>query len=468
MRVIWGMKLAGAGEEMTKKRSLKMTDQEYEKGLAELMAEDAPGKDRKKKKGKRIPGIFGSWKSWSRKKKIVVGVAVVAAALFVVLKVKGGGNDGAVMVSTAPLEKGDVEEVLSISGPVSGTDSAEVVSRLHAEILEILVKEGDKVKAGQVLARLDSEDVQKEVEIAQNAYDLAVAERNEAQIQVEVNYAKALQDEQAAKRDYDRKAMLFAGGDVSQMEMEAARDTLAEASRQVSSFRLRDGKAVVNESYDLQIRNAEFELEKKKKQLEEVEVTSPIDGTVVRVNSRVGRFADTVDDDRPLFSIDNLEKLEMKINVSEYSIGKVKVGQKADISADILGGETEEGVITSISPTGEEKGGGSTERVIPTTIQIQNSDTKLIAGITARAQIVLNESKDTWIVPMGALVEKEGQTYLASVENNTVKMIPVETGVESDVEVEVIGEGLTEGLIYITSPMAFLEDGMTVVTAPMP
>lgn len=457
-----------AGEEMTKKRSLKMTDQEYEKGLAELMAEDAPGKDRKKKKGKRIPGIFGSWKSWSRKKKIVVGVAVVAAALFVVLKVKGGGNDGAVMVSTAPLEKGDVEEVLSISGPVSGTDSAEVVSRLHAEILEILVKEGDKVKAGQVLARLDSEDVQKEVEIAQNAYDLAVAERNEAQIQVEVNYAKALQDEQAAKRDYDRKAMLFAGGDVSQMEMEAARDTLAEASRQVSSFRLRDGKAVVNESYDLQIRNAEFELEKKKKQLEEVEVTSPIDGTVVRVNSRVGRFADTVDDDRPLFSIDNLEKLEMKINVSEYSIGKVKVGQKADISADILGGETEEGVITSISPTGEEKGGGSTERVIPTTIQIQNSDTKLIAGITARAQIVLNESKDTWIVPMGALVEKEGQTYLASVENNTVKMIPVETGVESDVEVEVIGEGLTEGLVYITSPMAFLEDGMTVVTAPMP
>lgn len=445
-----------------------MTDQEYEKGLAELMAEDAPGKDRKKKKGKRIPGIFGSWKSWSRKKKIVVGVAVVAAALFVVLKVKGGGNDGAVMVSTAPLEKGDVEEVLSISGPVSGTDSAEVVSRLHAEILEILVKEGDKVKAGQVLARLDSEDVQKEVEIAQNAYDLAVAERNEAQIQVEVNYAKALQDEQAAKRDYDRKAMLFAGGDVSQMEMEAARDTLAEASRQVSSFRLRDGKAVVNESYDLQIRNAEFELEKKKKQLEEVEVTSPIDGTVVRVNSRVGRFADTVDDDRPLFSIDNLEKLEMKINVSEYSIGKVKVGQKADISADILGGETEEGVITSISPTGEEKGGGSTERVIPTTIQIQNSDTKLIAGITARAQIVLNESKDTWIVPMGALVEKEGQTYLASVENNTVKMIPVETGVESDVEVEVIGEGLTEGLVYITSPMAFLEDGMTVVTAPMP
>lgn len=441
-----------------------MTDQEFEKGLAELMAEDVPGKGKKEKKFGRF---WKKWRSFSRKKKIILGAVVVAAALFVVLKVKGGGKDGAVMVSTAPLEKGDVQEVLSISGPVSGTDSAEVVSRLHAEILEILVKEGDQVKEGQVLARLDSEDVQKEVEIAQNAYNLAVAERNEAQIQAEAGFGKARQDELAAKRDYDRKAMLYAGGDVSQMELEAARDVLSEASRQASTYTLRNGKPVANESYDLRIRNAEFELEKKRKELEEVEVTSPIDGTVVRVNSRVGRFADTVDDDRPLFSIDNLEKLEMKINVSEYSIGKVKVGQKADISADILGGEKEEGIITSISPTGEEKGGGSTERVIPTTIQIQNPDTKLIAGITARAQIVLNEAKDTWVVPMGALVEKEGGTYLATVENNMVKMIPVETGVESDVEVEVKGEGLTEGLTYITSPMAFLEDGMTVVTAPV-
>ena len=68
---------------------------------------------------------------------------------------------------------------------------------------------------------------------------------------------------------------------------------------------------------------------------------------------------------------------------------------------------------------------------------------------------------------MGALIEKEGNTYLASVENNVVKMIPVETGVESDVEVEVKGDGLTEGLFYIASPMAFLVDGMAVAASPV-
>ena len=356
-----------------------MTDQEFDKELADLMAGEGTGK---KKPAKERRMMF--WKSLSRKKKVAIGAAgavvVLAAASFTM----GGKKDAGIMVSTVPLEKGDIQEVLSISGPISGTDSAEVVSRLHAEIQEILVKEGDKVAAGQVLARLDPSDVQKEVEIAQNAYNLAVAERNDAQRQAENGYADALQAQQAAKRDYDRKAMLFAGGDVSQMEMEEARDVLANASRQLTTFTLRGGRPVANESYDLRVQNAEFELEKKKKDLEETQVTSPIDGTVVRVNSRVGRFADMVDDDRPLFAIDNLEKLEMKINVSEYSIGKVKVGQKAEIFADILDGSTEEGVITAISPTGEEKGAGSTERVIPTTIQIENANSKLIAGITAR------------------------------------------------------------------------------------
>lgn len=435
--------------------SFDMTDQEFERELADHMAEDSPGK---KKKGRKF---------WTKKKLIFVGVAAIAVALIVVVMKVAGGKDGVMMVSTAPLEKGDIQEVLSISGPISGTDSAEVVSRLHAEILEILVKEGDKVKAGQVLARLDPEEVQKEVEIAQNAYNLAVAERKEAQLQAETGYAKARQDEQAAKRDYDRKAMLYAGGDVSLMELEEARDVLSEASRQVAAYRVINGRAVANESYDLRIRNAEFELEKKKKELEEIEVTSPIDGTVVRVNTRVGRFADIVEEDRPLFAIDNLENLEMKINVSEYSIGKVQMGQKAEISADILNGQTVEGKIIAISPTGEEKGGGSTERVIPTTIQIEKGDSQLIAGITARAKIVLNESNGVWVVPMGALVEQEGGTYLASVENNVVKMIPVETGVESDVQVEIKGEGLAEGLFYIPSPGPFLMDGMAVAAVPM-
>lgn len=97
---------------------------------------------------------------------------------------------------------------------------------------------------------------------------------------------------------------------------------------------------------------------------------SPITGTVVRVNSKVGQFADKPEDEKPMFIVENLDNLEMEIAVSEYSISKVRVGQKAQIDADILNGKSEEGEVVSISPTGEEKGGGSSERVVPATIRI--------------------------------------------------------------------------------------------------
>ena len=451
-----------AVQEIPKRGKGSMTDQEYEKELAELM-NSAPSDEKKHKKG-RIRRAFKAIGSWSRRRKLITGAAAAAVALLVCSRISGSGGQTGVPVMTQALTRGTVEEILSVSGPVSGTDSAEVVSSLHAEILEILVKEGDRVKAGQVLARLDPDDVQKEVEIAQNAYDLASANLDEAQREAKKGYAEALQEQQAAQRDYDRKAVLFAGGDISQAEMEAAADSLNSAKRKTASFYMENGEPAAEPSFRLQVKNAEFELEQKKERLEETEVTSPIDGTVVRVNSRVGRFADMVDDDKPLFAIDNLDNLEMKISVSEYSIGKVKLGQEAEITADILNGQTERGVITAISPTGEEKGGGSTERVIPTTIRIQNTDTALIAGITARARIVLNRAENVWVVPVSAIIEREDGTWLAAAEAGKARLIPVEKGVEGDVSAEISGDGLSEGLNYLVTPDPALQDG-TAVTA---
>ena len=451
-----------AVQEIPKRGKGSMTDQEYEKELAELM-NSAPSDEKKHKKG-RIRRAFKAIGSWSRRRKLITGAAAAAVALLVCSRISGSGGQTGIPVMTQALARGTVEEILSVSGPVSGTDSAEVVSSLHAEILEILVKEGDRVKAGQVLARLDPDDVQKEVEIAQNAYDLASANLDEAQREAKKGYAEALQEQQAAQRDYDRKAVLFAGGDISQAEMEAAADSLNSAKRKTASFYMENGEPAAEPSFRLQVKNAEFELEQKKERLEETEVTSPIDGTVVRVNSRVGRFADMVDDDKPLFAIDNLDNLEMKISVSEYSIGKVKLGQEAEITADILNGQTERGVITAISPTGEEKGGGSTERVIPTTIRIQNTDTALIAGITARARIVLNRAENVWVVPVSAIIEREDGTWLAAAEAGKARLIPVEKGVEGDVSAEISGDGLSEGLNYLVTPDPALQDG-TAVTA---
>ena len=158
--------------------------------------------------------------------------------------------------------------------------------------------------------------------------------------------------------------------------------------------------------------------------------------------------------------------LEMKVSVSEYSIGNIQVGQEAVISADILNGETVAGRVTAISPTGEEKGNGSTERVIPTTIQIIEDNTKLIAGITARARIILNEADDAWIVPISSVLETADGSFVLTVDQGVIRWIPVEKGVESDIQIQVIPveEGsLTEGMGIVAAPNEGLYEGMKVL-----
>lgn len=441
-------------------RNIKgMDEDQFQAELAELMKEEPGGKKKKGKKARR------QRKPWSKKRKVITAAALllIVAAGF---KVFGGEKEKTVMVSTSALIKGTIQEELTISGPVSGTDSVDVVSNLHAEVVDIKVKEGDHVEAGQLLAVIDDSDVRKEMDMAQNAYDLAVSTYNEQQILAENGYARALQEQEAARKDFDRTNVLYQSGSLSQLEWETARDKLREAQRQVRTFTVVDGRAVANESYSLQVKNAEFELEKKKEQLEDTQVTSPIAGTVVRVNTKIGRFADKIEDDKPMFIIENLDMLEMKVSVSEYSIGNIQVGQEAVISADILNGETVAGKVTAISPTGEEKGNGSTERVIPTTIQIIEDNTKLIAGITARARIILNEADDAWIVPISSVLETADGSFVLTVDQGVIRWIPVEKGVESDIQIQVIPveEGsLTEGMGIVAAPNEGLYEGMKVL-----
>lgn len=410
-------------------------------------------------------------KKWSKKKKIGIGAAAAVVVLFVAFKAcSGNGGTMAPLVSTAPLTKGDVVQSLAVTGPISGTDSVDVVSNLHVEITDIAVKEGERVEQDQVIATLDSTDLSKEVEMAKNAYDLAVSTYEEKLRETQNAYEKAIQDYNTAAAAYSRNEQLFAAGSLSQVDLDNSRNLMNDAARQVNSFTVKDGKAVVNDSYALQVENAKFELDQKQTALENTQIKSPISGTVVRVNCKVGRFADKTENDKPMFVIENLDVLEMKLQVSEYSIGKVQVGQQVNITADILGGESAAGEVTAISPTGEEKGGGSTERVVPTTVRITDGNAGLIAGITARAEILLAEAKDVFIADPASLIQKDdGNLYIAALENNTVKMIPVETGVESDFQIAISakeGYTLEENMTIVTNPSTTFTDGMVVTPIP--
>ncbi len=408
-----------------------------------------------KKRKRRIP-----------RRRIVIGAALLA----VVIGFFAFGNSGGDAVQVAvinPVRK-DMESTLTISGPVSGTDSVDIVSNIHAEILEIAVSEGDRVTKGQLIAVLDDTALKRELDIAKNSYDLAVSTCAEMDKEAELGYEKALRSVKTAQDYYNRMKVLFDGGSVSQVDLEAAQAALNDAILTRESYTVVDGRAVAPESYRIKVETEKLQYEKALEQIEDTQILSPIDGTLVRVNTRVGRFADKAEDDTPLFEIVNLDTLEMKVQISEYSIGKVSVGQEVEISADILNGEKLRGEIVSISPTGEEKDGSSTERVVPTTIRITDTNTKLIAGITARAKIILDTAENVLTVPVSAVLQIGDTLYIQTVRNGEIHQIPVTIGIEDDINMEVIpeeGETIDENTQVLEAPSVDYTEGMAASAA---
>ena len=147
--------------------------------------------------------------------------------------------------------------------------------------------------------------------MAQNAYDLAVVNKQEKDKSEALGYEKATQDLQKGPGWITTAtALCMPPGTFPRWRWSQAANALNDAKRQVEGYNVVNGRGAADASYELQVQNAAIDLEKKKEELENAEIKSTIDGTVVRVNSKVGQFADKVEDDKPIFSIENLDQLE--------------------------------------------------------------------------------------------------------------------------------------------------------------
>ena len=280
-------------------------------------------------------------------------------------------------------------------------------------------------------------------------------------------------DKEAAQKNYNRTAELAAAGAVSSVELEKAQQALNDAKTAMSGFNIENGKVVAGRSFDIDMENSQREIDNLKEQLNNTVLKAPINGIVTRVNTKVGQFADMVENRAPLITIENLDELQMKLLVSEYSIGKVEIGQQVDISADILGeGNTVSGEVLAISPTGQLKGDGSTERVIPVKVKILDKDSKLISGISAKATIKIASSKDTLIVPIAAIGDdgtgRKVMQFIVKDEagKDSISVKEVKTGVEGSIDVELIEnpmEGVAvEEIRFVSSYDPALSEGSLV------
>lgn len=378
----------------------------FRKRVNEAQAEgETSGKGKKKRK------------PMSRKKKrifIVSAIILVIAAAVAVPKLLSGGPT-ALPVTTGKVEKMDIEEAVSIKGTIEGSQKADVATSNNYKIVSILVHEGDIVQKDQILAVLDAKELQDD-------------------------YQKALNALNQSKFDYENAKSLYSEGAIS-------KDDYMKAESQYETDRLTVDSLNISDK---------------------INIKSPIAGTVTRVNVNIGRYANDTENSSPMFVVEDLQNLKMDVKISEYDISKIEVGQKVTITAEVLGEGSVEGVVSRISPTGEQKDTTSKEMVIPVQIDVKNENSKLIAGVTAKANIEIQKKNNVLSVPIDSLLEDPAteESYVMLLKGTTLKKVPVKTGIEGDFNVEIITDQLKEGDQVVLSPTFEMTDGMEVTTAP--
>ncbi len=399
-------------------------------------------------------------KKKKKRKLILISTAALLVIGIVAVKLLTG-SDSSVYLSTHTLAQETIEQKISATGTVTGSDSAEIGSSLNYEVIRINVKEGDIVKKGDILGVLDSKVLQSDYDMAVKELEVSRLQLQEQRTSAELAVQERQIDYNEAKRQNEIMKQLYQEGGASNDELVQSNIALEKAAFALSAAQDQLARASASGSASLGIDIKQEIVETKKDNLDKANITSPIDGTVTRVNAKIGRIPTAQDQVRAMFIVENLQDLIIKVSISEYDISNVKVGQKVIITSDVLRGGSAEGEVARIAPTGESVQGTSTKEMrIPVEIKI-TSKGDLIAGVNARAEILIEKRENVLVAPLEAILDVDGEKYVLLGNDGTIKRVKVTTGVEGLTNVEISSSELKAGDIIITNPSLDYADGMS-------
>jgi HlyD family secretion protein len=351
----------------------------------------------------------------------------------------------------ARVERMDLARSVVATGKIEPVTKVEIKSKASGIILKLPVNVGDVVRQGQVICELDKNDLQPRVREAQAALGMAEATLRSAKAEYERYKIEAAgPDLPFLKRDMERARKMFADQLIAQNVRDDAEKNYEMAlNRQKSAV----GNLAVSQAT---IGRAEAALEQSRAQLTRAEedmrnatIISPIDGVVLSRDREVGDAVSSIltmgSGATLIMTVGDLREVYVKGKVDESDIGKVYMGQPARINVESYKDSKFTGKVTKISPMGNEKDNVTTFEV---RVSISNESGKLMATMTANAEIMLEEHKGVLAIPEGAIVYKKDKTTAVEVPDPVSekgkRSVAVATGISNGSKTEVL-KGLKEG-----------------------
>ena len=349
------------------------------------------------------------------------------------------------------VERMDLARSVVATGKIEPTTKVEIKSKASGIILKLPVNVGDTVHQGQVICELDQNDLQPRVRQAQ-----AVLGINEAALKsAEAEYARTKVEAEGPdlpflKRDMERARVMYESKVLAQnarddaekfYQMALNKQQTAQANLSVAAASIRKAEAAVEQARAL--------LNQAEEDLRNATIVSPIDGVVLSRDREPGDAVSSIltmgSGATLIMTVGDLSEVYVKGKVDESDVGKVYLGQPSRITVESYKDRKFDGHVTKISPMGVEKDNVTTFEV---RVSISNESRKLMATMTANAEIMLEERKGVLAVPESAIIYKKDRSAEVEVPDASLpsgkRRVSVMLGITNGSKTQ-IANGVSEG-----------------------
>jgi HlyD family secretion protein len=378
---------------------------------------------------------------------VVVSLVILAVLIFT------GINRRRVVtpVRAEKVARQEIASIISTNGKIEPINSFEAHAPAPGTVNKVLVAEGDRVKVGQLLVKLD--DAEARSQAAHALAQLRAAEAalsgikaggtQEELLTSRADLTKAQAEQAEAQRNLKAIQKLQQSGGASPAELEAAQSRAKKADADVQLL-----QAKVNGRYsspevarvEASAVEARAAYAAAQELLHHSNVTAPFAGTVYQLPVRPGVYVNGGD---LLVQVANLEKVRVRAFVDEPEIGRLAKGQKVEIKWDAIPGRTWDGTLTRV-PTSVTMVG--TRTVGEITSEIDNTDRKLLPNVNVNVSIISARHDNALTVSREAVHDVEGKRYVYKIEDEKLFAQEVQTGLSSLTRVEVL-KGIPEGAV---------------------
>ena len=368
-------------------------------------------------------------------------------------------------VDVTPAERVEtLQSLVTASGEIVAARYADIGAAVMGRLIDLPVKEGDVVRTGQVVARIDPVQAASSAAAADASLGAIESDARAATTQVRAAQA-ALAEAQSratqAAAALSRARELRNAGLLPAADFDAAVTADGTSSAQVSAATVAIERAQqAAAAAQRRVTQAVAERTRARDSLNKTEVTAPIDGIVTRLEVEPGEMVVIGVQNQPgttLMTISDLSAVNAEVKVAEADVMRLSTGLSSTISIEALPGERFTGRVVEIGASALPAGGAqAAAREFRVRIRIDGAGTRLRPGLTCDADIVAAERRNPIVVPLQAVVVRNGTTGVFIADGDTARFTAITTGIIGGLSIEVTG--LNEGASVVTGPIQGLRE----------